>query len=50
MGLLPEIHVAYIAMNNQLYLWDYATGSVRVAFFIGWLDGRLCLQFIDVVT
>ncbi|KAG8827238.1 hypothetical protein FRC19_004757 [Serendipita sp. 401] len=27
MGLLPEIHCAYISMNNQLYLWDYAAGS-----------------------
>jgi len=28
MGLLPEIHCAYIAMNNILYLWDYSAGYV----------------------
>lgn len=28
MGLLPEIHCAYIAMNNLLYIWDYSAGCV----------------------
>lgn len=29
MSLLPEIHCAYIAMNNQLYIWDYSAGYVQ---------------------
>jgi len=27
MGLLPEIHHAWISIDNRLYLWDYASGS-----------------------
>ncbi|KIM34387.1 hypothetical protein M408DRAFT_94881 [Serendipita vermifera MAFF 305830] len=32
MGLLPEIHCAYIAMNNQLYIWDYSAGTEFLRF------------------